>query len=128
MKTSRPPKRSKRQAYRFPGNNLSVSYKTDYDDGKALLCNISTKGCAMKQTSVPLMLQQKILLIIEAEELEESLEAAGIVVWVDDGITAVKFTLMEKETEKSIQIFFSKKMRGMKCNVFPNDAPKQGIT
>ncbi len=124
MKTSHAQKRSKRQAYRFPGDNLSVEYKTAYDDGKALLSNISTTGCAIKQTSVPLMPQQKVLLVIEAEELEESLEATGMVVRVESGITAVQFTLIEKEEAKNIQVFFSKKMREMKRKVLPNDESK----
>jgi len=107
--------KSKRCAFRFISDNQSVSYKTAYDAGEALLVNISTGGCAIKQLSLPLEMDEKVLLSFPLPGIESSVEAQGVVVRVgDDGHIAIRFTCVEPEDQATIRIHFSKQMRKKK--------------
>lgn len=103
--------KSKRSALRFPCGHQLVSYKTAYDDGQALLVNISTKGCAFEQPSLPLSMQEKILVSIALSGEDSVFQAQGIVVRVSGGCLAIHFTLVELEDQVKVRNYFSKLMR-----------------
>jgi PilZ domain len=104
--------KSKRNALRFPGAGLPVSYKTAYDAGEALLINISATGCALQQPSQPLAVAEKILISLDLPGQEQVLQAQGKVVRVETtGVTAIQFTLVEPEDQGQIRTFFSRQMR-----------------
>jgi len=82
---------SKRSSLRFRMKEQSVSYKTAYEDGQALLANISTGGCAVSSPTVPVEVGEKLLLSFDIPGLEKSLEMRAVCVrLVRDGF-AVRF-------------------------------------
>lgn len=102
---------SKRAAFRFPCSHHRVRFKTAYEDGEASLLNISTDGCALQSPSVPLAVDEKILITIEPEGQEESFEARSRVVRVEEDVLGLQFTLLEIATKTQIRNYFSKKYR-----------------
>jgi|GEM_PF-2197483 len=114
MGKSEKSKKSKRQSFRFSCDNHLVSYKTAYEDGEASLDNISTTGCALRNLTVPLSLEEKVLVCIDLGEEGEKIEATGRVVRQDENITALHFSLIEADTVKFIQTHFFKALREQK--------------
>jgi hypothetical protein len=102
---------SKRAAFRFPCHHHGVRFKTAYEDGEAKLLNISTDGCALQSPSVPLSVDEKILITIVPEGQEGSFEARSRVVRVEEDVLGVQFTLLEISTKTQIRNYFSKKFR-----------------
>lgn len=104
--------KSKRYALRFPCGHHVVSFKTAYDAGEALLLNVSIEGCAFVESSLPLSLQEKILVSIALPGEEQIFQAQGVVVRVESGgCTAIRFTLVEPEDQAMVRNAFSKLMR-----------------
>ena len=107
-------KKSRRKACRFFGDGLPVQYKTRYDDGEAVLRDISTSGCALSSVTIPVVYQEKILIILVLPGEKERVEATGRVTRVEDDHCAVSFTLIEPVTVKLIQVFFFQALRNKK--------------
>ncbi len=103
--------KSKRRALRFPCGHQPVSYKTAYDAGEAVLLNVSTAGCAFEQPSLPLSMQEKVLVSITLLGEDSVFQAQGVVVRVKNGFTAIRFTLLESEDQEQVIKYFSKMMR-----------------
>jgi len=103
--------KSKRHALRFPCGHQSVSYKTAYDDGEAVLLNVSSAGCAFNQPSLQLSMHEKILVSIPLQEKNSVFQAQGVVVRTEHGVTAIRFTLLEPEDQKQVVKYFSQMMR-----------------
>lgn len=82
---------SKRNSLRFSIQVLPVRYKTAYEDGEAILFNISTGGCAVRKASVPVALTEKILFSFDIHSLDEPLEVRAICVRLEDDGFAVQF-------------------------------------
>ena len=99
-------KRSRRKAYRFFGDRLPVQYKTRFEDGEAVLRDISTSGCALSSVTVPVLLQEKVLIILVLPGENEKIEATGRVTRAEADSFAVSFTLIELASVKLIQMFF----------------------
>ena len=76
-----------------------------------MLRDISTSGCALSSVNVPVLLQEKILVILVLPGENEKIEATGIVTRVEADNFAVSFTLIEPATVKLIQTFFFKTLR-----------------
>ncbi|MBM9514368.1 PilZ domain-containing protein [Desulfobulbus marinus] len=91
-----------------------MQYRTRFDDGEAVLRDISTSGCALSSVSVPVVLREKVLVMLTLPEEKEKIEATGIVTRVDADTFAVAFTLIESATVKLIQTFFFKTLRNKK--------------
>jgi hypothetical protein len=104
---------SKRSAYRFRCSKEPVTYRTAYEDGEALLKNISTDGCALEWATNPPDVDDKILLIIELVGEDTVVEIQARVVRVEDKDFAVKFILIEPAAKSRIRTYFSRKSRGM---------------
>ena len=83
--------KSKRRALRLPCGRHQVSYKTAYDAGEAVLLNVSTVGCAFEQPSLPLSMQEKVLVSIALLGEDSVIQAQGVVVRVENGLTAIRF-------------------------------------
>lgn len=104
--------KSKRAAFRFPCHHQRVRFKTAYEDGEASLLNISTDGCALQSPSVPLSINEKILITIEPEGQEESFEARSQIVRVENNdVLGLQFTVLELSTKTQIRNYFSRKFR-----------------
>ncbi|MGW8193086.1 MAG: PilZ domain-containing protein, partial [Desulforhopalus sp.] len=73
--------------------------------------NISTDGCAFDSASVPLSVEEKILITISPEGTEKFIEARAHVVRADEKGYAIRFTLLEPESKTLIRNHFSRKMR-----------------
>ena len=99
--------KSRRRFYRFDTYRLPVKYRTAYDDGDALLLNISTGGCALENVSTELAVGDRFLLHIEDEKLENPIEAQAEVVRADNNVTAAEFKLIEGVTQTAIRTLFS---------------------
>ena len=112
MKNEQKKEQSKRSAFRFRCSKEPVTYRTTYEDGEALLKNISTDGCALEwATNLP-EVDEKILLIIELEGEDTVVEIRARVVRVEDKDFAVKFILIEPAAKNMIRNYFSRKSRG----------------
>jgi hypothetical protein len=103
--------KSKRLALRFPGSHQLVNYKTAYDTGEAQLINISTSGCVFLELTLPLSMQEKILVSIAFPDEDYIFQAKGVVVRVEDNCTAICFTLVEPEDQAQLRRYFSRQMR-----------------
>jgi hypothetical protein len=103
---------SKRSAFRFRCSKEPVTYRTAYEDGEALLNNISTDGCALEWAPNPPEIGEKILLIIELEGKNSVVEIQARVVRVEDKDFAVKFMLIEPGAKTGIRNYFARKTRG----------------
>lgn len=103
--------KSKRAALRFPCDNQLVSYKTAYDTGEGQLINISTAGCVFFELTMPLTVQQKILVSIAFPDEAYTFQAQGVVVRVEKIRTAISFTLVEAEDQAQLRRYFSRQMR-----------------
>ncbi len=94
---------------RFLAGHHPVSYKTAYDAGEALLIDISAGGCAFKQPSFPLAMHEKVLVSIALPSESYVFQARGMVMRIDDdGLTAIKFTLVEPEDQAKVRIHFAR--------------------
>ena len=111
MKNEQNKEQSKRSAFRFRCSKEPVTYRTAYEDGEALLKNISTDGCALEWATNPPEDDEKILLIIELEGEDAVVEIQARVVRVDDKDFAVKFMLVEPDAKTRIRNYFSRKSR-----------------
>ena len=113
MKEEQSKEQSKRSAFRFRCSKEPVTYRTAYEEGEALLKNISTDGCALEWATNPPEVDEKILLIIELEGEEAAVEIRAQVVRVEDKDFAVKFLLIEHAAKARIRNYFSRKARGV---------------
>ncbi len=103
--------KSKRSAFRFRCSKEPVTYRTAYEDGEALLKNISTEGCALEWATIPPELYEKILLSIELEGEGTVVQIQAQVVRVEGSDFAVKYLLMEPATKNMIRKYFSIKLQ-----------------
>jgi c-di-GMP-binding flagellar brake protein YcgR len=101
--------KSKRQALRFTGAGHPVRYKTEFEDGKALIDNVSTGGCAMSGLDVTLSSDEKILLFLDLNE--DILEIGAKVIRVEEPAVAVKFTDIDEDYSSKIVKYFARKQR-----------------
>jgi len=112
LKNDQNKEQSKRSAFRFRCSKEPVTYRTAYDEGEALLKNISTDGCALEWATSPPEYEEKILLIIELQNTDDVVEIQAQVVRVEDNDFAVKFLLIEPAAKTMIRNYFSRKLRG----------------
>lgn len=109
---SPPREKSKRQALRFTATGHPVRYKAEFEDGKALIENVSKGGCAMSALDVALSSEEKILLLLNLDE--DILEIGAKVIRVEDGAVAVQFTDITEDYGEKIVKYFAKKQRESK--------------
>lgn len=112
MKNDQNKEQSKRSAFRFRCSKEPVTYRTAYDDGEALLKNISTEGCALEWATNPPEIDEKILLSIDLLEEDSVIEIQARVVRVEDKDFAVRFLLIEPAAKAMVRRYFARKSRG----------------
>lgn len=94
---------SKRGSLRFNfKEELLVGYKTAYQDGEALLMNISTGGCVVQKASVPVAVDEKILFSFAIHSLDTPLELQATCVRHDGDGFAAKFLGVDGGDESRI--------------------------
>lgn len=108
---SRESNRSKRQALRFSAVDHPVSYKTEFEDGEGIIDNVSSGGCAISGPSVPLNIQEKVLIILKLEDDEEIFEIGARVLRVEKGHAALQFTDIDEHKSGQLVRYFARKQR-----------------
>ncbi len=101
--------KSKRLALRFDGKLQAIKYKTEFEDGKATLANISRSGAALKTATLPLSVDEKILLSIDLYESEAPLEVQAVVVLSDKDTFSVQFRRIDEQIKSDILKSFAGK-------------------
>ena len=107
---------SKRKSLRFNGNKIEVRLRTAYEEGKGLLLNISTKGCAIVECSLEPEPEDIMLISFDLpqEHGEDMLiEVQGKVLRKQPQLALV-FTRVEPETASFLFKFFLHESRGKK--------------
>ncbi len=99
--------KSKRQAFRFRCSREPVAYRTAYEEGEALLKNISTEGCALEWSTNPPELGERILLRLEFDG-QEVIEIQGRVARVEGNDFGVKFLIIEPAAKSRIRKHFTR--------------------
>lgn len=102
---------SKRLGLRFSVDNYPFRYKTEFEDGRGAVMNISGGGCAVHQLTTPLAPEEKLLLILNLSEEDQPMEISAQVVRVDEKSTAVKFMQLSEENKARITKYFAMKQR-----------------
>jgi len=103
--------KSKRQAFRFRCSREPVTYRTAYEDGEALLKNISTEGCALEWSTNPPEIGERILLRLELDG-QEVIEIQAQVVRLEENDFAVKFLIIETAAKRAIRNHFARNLHG----------------
>jgi c-di-GMP-binding flagellar brake protein YcgR len=103
--------RSKRQALRFSVKEHSLRFKTEFEEGSGFFENISGGGCAVRSTTVPLTLWEKVLLLLPLEHDEEYIEIGAKVVRIEGDIVAFQFVYLSEDDKQKIVKFFAGKQR-----------------
>lgn len=106
--------KSKRQALRFSVSEHPVRYKTEFEDGSAVMENVSTGGCAMSSLNVQLSLQEKILLLFDLDE--DPIEIGAEVVRIENNTTAVQFTDLAEDYSSKLVKYFARKQRSSRSS------------
>ncbi len=101
--------RSKREALRFRPVAYQVQLRTAYEDLDVFLQNISTHGCALTHVSYPLVLQEKILLVVPLQD--ESVEIGARVVRLEGETVGVKFIQVSESARQRLFSFFARLQR-----------------
>ena len=102
---------SRRCALRFSAGNHNVTYKTEFEDGVAVIENISANGCAIRGNSIPISANEKILLTINLEKGTEPVEVTCRIVRIDRDTSALQFMLISEENKQRIVRYFANKQR-----------------
>lgn len=108
------PTGSKRSALRFAGFDRLISFRTDYDDGEARLVNISSSGCAIHQATLPLAVNQKLLVMLVLDSPGNPLHIRAVVIRVDDGNYGLQFQHVEEHLKRKLIRFFARQTREKK--------------
>jgi len=111
VSAARRSRKSKRNALRLSCNGHLVTYKTAYDEGQGRLINISSGGCVFESATLPVSVQEKVLISIKLEEKENMVEAKAVVVRATEDQFAVKFILIEPSTQSLIRTYFTQQLR-----------------
>lgn len=88
-----------------------VKYKTAYDEGEGALINISSGGCVLESTTLPVSVQEKVFISIKLGRKDSIVEAKAVVVRAEEDQFAVQFTLIEAPAQRLIRTYFIQKLR-----------------
>jgi len=102
---------SKRLALRFPVQAHPLRYKTEFEDGSAVIENVSSGGCAIAELTLPLALHEKVLVIFDLEKDGDVMEIAARVVRVEKRYVALRFFALDEAKCKRMVTFFAQKRR-----------------
>jgi len=108
--------RSKRRSLRINCQKREVRIRTNYEEGTAVLINISTKGCAVVESSLDPEIGEVVLISfsIEGGYGETSLIEIQAKILRKEPQMAMQFTRIEPETESLILKFFLAEARALK--------------
>lgn len=102
---------SRRKEFRYSTFQIPVRFKTAYEDGNALLVNISTGGCALKNASPCMNLKEVFLLTIDPDDIDRPIEAKAVVLRVTGDTIAAKFTIISTTAQNLVRSYFAKKIK-----------------
>ncbi len=94
---------TKRSALRFTCEKLSSFIKTEYEDGEASIINISTNGCALGSVTIPLTVDERVLLSFNIGAAEDQVEIRAAVIRAENGVVALSFINPAPETQALIR-------------------------
>ena len=102
---------SRRGALRLSGCDHLVAYRTAFEDGSALLLNISTDGCAIGQATVELSEGEKILLTLGLDSDKSEIQIQAKVVRVTQWGYGLRFRYLNDRHKRRILLYFSRQNR-----------------
>jgi c-di-GMP-binding flagellar brake protein YcgR len=102
---------SKRSSLRFAGFDWLVIFRTEYEDGEARLVNISTGGCALHLVSLPLAIDQKLLVSLILDNPGNPLQMRAMVTRIEADCCGLKFQHVEESAKRKLVRFFAKETR-----------------
>lgn len=103
--------RSKRQALRFSAAGHPVDYRTEFENGRGIIENVSSGGCALSSLTIKLNLQEKILIILKLDENEDAFEIGARVLRIEDNHVALQFTDIDEYKSEQLVKYFARKQR-----------------
>lgn len=103
--------KSRRKEFRYGDFNIPVKFRTAYEEGSALLVNISTGGCALRNVCPVMKPKEVFLLTIDTDDLSNSIEAKAVVLRIKGEILAAHFTRIPPASKKILRRYFASKLR-----------------
>jgi len=103
--------KSRRKEFRYGDFKIPVKFKTAYEEGSALLVNISTGGCALINVYPGMNPMEVFLLTIDTEDLENPIEAKAVVLRIKGETLAAQFTRIPPASQKLLRRYFANKLR-----------------
>lgn len=101
---------SRRSSLRFAIDGFFLSFKTEFEDGKALVDNISVGGCSIKESDVELSVGEKVLVIFESMG-GDPIEISGRVIRAAADNSAIEFQVVDDGKKSQLLRFFAFKKR-----------------
>jgi c-di-GMP-binding flagellar brake protein YcgR len=102
--------RSKRKSLRFNCQRRTVNLRTAFEEGSAVLLNISTSGCAMTESTLTPELEENVFISFDLPGENGLVEMRAKVLRIEPQL-AVQFNRIEPETESLILKFFAAESR-----------------
>jgi len=102
---------SKRNGLRFQIKPRTIKYRTDDREGEAVISDISTGGCYAKEATLPLSIDDKVILSLNFIESENNMEFEAIVIRSQDNEFAAKFLDVPDELRMEMVKFFARDAR-----------------
>jgi c-di-GMP-binding flagellar brake protein YcgR len=103
---------SKRKSLRFNCKRRTVNIKTAFEEGSAVLVNISTSGCALVESTLQPEVEEPLFISFNLQEEDGLVEVRAKVLRQYPEL-AVQFTRIEPETESLILKFFVAESRAL---------------
>jgi len=103
--------KSRRKEFRYGDFNVPVRFRTAYEEGSALLVNISTGGCSLRDVYPVMNPMEVFLLTIDTDDLENPIEAKAVVLRIKGETLAAQFTRIPPASQKLLRRYFAKKLR-----------------
>lgn len=96
-----------------------LSFKTDYDDGEALLVNISTSGCAIRDARPALQTEQKVLVSLALDNPNNPVFIRAHVIRAEGSGYGLQFHHLEENVKRRLVRFFARETRLHKSVISP---------
>jgi hypothetical protein len=103
--------KSQRKEFRYGDFTIPVKFRTAYEEGSALLVNISTGGCALRNVCPVMNPMEVFLLTIDTDDLKNPIEAKAVVLRIKGETLAAHFTLIPSASQKLLRRYFANKLR-----------------
>jgi len=107
-------KLTQRNGLRYHIHDHQVEYTVDQEQGQGRLLDISISGCAVKEPTLPVTMEQELMIVIPIEhgdDLPASFASAAKIVRVEDGLMAVQFLDLHEDQKSQLHKWFAYEVR-----------------